>query len=415
MSMSGSLGETFRSLSSRSLRRYLAAQQLSMVGTWLQATAAAWIVLTLSGSPLDVGISTALQFGPILVIGPYAGSLADRWPRRSIMLVTQAAAAADVGALAALTALHDLHVAEVWVLVFFFGLLDAFDSPARQSLLSDLAGPDAITNATALSDMTGTLARMAGPTIGAALIAWRGPAACFAADAVTYVIVVAVLVSLHLPRRGPAARPPGSGTARQGLRYAWREREIAAILCLIFLTGIFGFNNQVLFSAIARIDLHSVLWFGLLNSIFAVGALAGSLTVARAASASASADARWPATAAALLGLLLSLAGLVKILPLLVAGVAGIGYAGAVLLSASAGRIQTLTREDMRGRMMALFSAGFLGTAVIGGPLSGWVTQHSVWLGLVVMGLGCIGGAAVSLLLASGWLLPRPHVTRLPG
>ncbi|MGH3275598.1 MAG: MFS transporter [Streptosporangiaceae bacterium] len=249
-------------------------------GTWLQATAAAWIVLTLTGSPLDVGVCAALQFGPILVLGPYGGSLADRWPRRSIMLVTQSAAAVVVGALGVLTVLRDVRVGEVWLLVFFFGVLDAFDSPARQSLLSDLAGPEAITNAAALSDLTATLARMAGPVLGAALIAWSGPAWCLAADAASYVIVVAVLVSLRLPRAVPAARPPGSGTARQGLRYAWREREIAAVLCLMFVAGIFGFNNQVLFSAIAR-DLRSVWWFGLLNSVLAAGALAGSLTVAR--------------------------------------------------------------------------------------------------------------------------------------
>lgn len=411
MSFRNSLRETFRSLSSRQLRRYLAAQQLSMIGTWLQATATIWIVLTLSGSALDVGISSALQFGPILLIGPYAGSVADRWPRRSIMLVTQSLAAADIGALAVLTSLHEIHVLEVWILVFIFGLLDAFDSPARQSLLSNLAGADAATNATALSDVTATLARIAGPAVAAGIIAVQGPAACFAADTVTYLIVVATLATIHPESRHAPGESPGSAATRKGFIYAWQEREIAAILCLVFLVGIFGFNNQIVFSVIARSDLHSVLWFGGLNSMLAIGALAGSLTVARSATVSS----RWPVTSAILLGLMLWLIGLIRPLAVLVPAVVCAGFAGAVFLSSSAGRLQILTREDMRGRVMALFSVGFLGTAVLGGPLAGFVTQHSVSRALLIMGSGCVAGAALSVLLTSGMRLSQRSEGNAPG
>lgn len=380
----------FRSLSVVHFRRYLLAQQLSLVGTWLQGTASTWLVLTLSGSAVQVGITGAFQFGPLLIIGPYSGVIADRWPRRKIMIVTQSIAALDVGMLAGLTFSHVIRVPEVWLLAFIFGVLDAFDSPARQGLLSDLAGIDQVVNATALSELTNTLARLVGPALAGVLILWRGPAVCYAADAISYLIVVAALLSIPVAsaRRVKSAHPR---TARAGLTYAWRAKPILAVIIAVFMLGIFAFNSQVMLSALVRSHHHSPLWFGLLNTVLGIGALVGSLLIARLPRMRVNITLIW----AALTACALADVAAFPAWPLITLAVGLVGLTGAAFLSSAGGVLQLLTREEMRGRVMALFSSAFLGTAVIGGPLMGYVIEHrNVADAFLVAAAGCVAGTA---------------------
>lgn len=381
---------TFRSLSAVYFRRYLVAQQLSLVGTWLQGTASTWLVLTLSGSAVKVGITGALMFGPMLTIGPYAGVIADRWSRRKIMVVTQSAAALDVGLLAGLTFAHVIRVPEVWLLAFMFGVLDAFDSPARHGLLSDLAGIDQVVNATALSGLTDTLARLAGPALAGTLILWRGPAVCYAIDAISYLIVVVALMSIPVnsARRDRAAQPKA---VRAGLAYVWRTKPILAVMIAIFTLGIFAFNSQVMLSALVRSHHHGPLWFGLLNTVLGAGALIGSLLIARLPRARVNSPLIW----AALTACALAAVGVFSSWAVITVAVGLVGLTSAAFLNSGGGVLQLLTLEEMRGRVMALFSSGFLGTAVIGGPLMGYVIQHDdVAAAFVVAAAGCIAGTA---------------------
>lgn len=381
----------FRSLSVVYFRRYLLAQQLSLLGTWLQGTASTWLVLTLSGSAVKVGITGAFLFGPLLIIGPYSGVIADRWPRRRIMIVTQSVAALDVGLLAGLTFSHVIRVPEVWLLALIFGVLDAFDSPARQGLLSDLAGIDQVVNATALSDLTNTLARLAGPALAGLLILWRGPAICYTIDAISYLIVVAALLSIPVDSasRAEAAHP---GAVRAGLIYVWRTKPILAVMIAIFTLGIFAFNSQVMLSALVRSHHHGPLWFGLLNTVLGTGALIGSLLIARLPRARANVPLIW----AALTACALASVAVFSAWPLITTLTVGlVGLTGAAFLSSGGGVLQFLTREEMRGRVMALFSSGFLGTAVIGGPLMGYVIEHrNVVDAFLVAATGCVSGTA---------------------
>lgn len=381
---------TFHSLSVAHFRRYLVAQQLSMVGTWLQGTASTWLVLTLSGSAVKVGITGAFLFGPMLIIGPYTGVIADRWPRRKIMIVTQSIAALDVGFLAGLTLSHAIRVPEVWLLAFVFGVLDAFDSPARHGLLSDLTGIDRVVNATALSDLTDTLARLTGPALAGVLILWRGPGICYAIDAISYLIVVVALLSIPVnsARRAKAEHPRA---VRAGLVYVWRTKPILAVMIAIFTLGIFAFNSQVMLSALVRSHHHGPLWFGLLNTVLGVGALIGSLLIARLPRARVNAPLIWAGLTACALASVAAFSAW----PLIIIAVGLVGLTGAAFLSSGGGVLQLLTREEMRGRVMALFSSGFLGTAVAGGPLMGYVIQHrNVADAFLVAAAGCIAGTA---------------------
>lgn len=379
------------SLRTKYFRRYLAAQQLSLVGVWLQATASTWLVLKLGGSAFDVGITAAFQFGPLLALAPYAGAMADRWPRRKIMMVTQTFAAVEAAVLAALALTHVVVIAEIWALAFLFGILDAFDAPARQGLLVDLSGVSEVVSATAWVDLAVTVSRIVGPALAGALIAWTGPGICYAIDAGSYVVVLASLSSMRLPQgaRSNMERRP----TRAGIRYVRSNNVILCVLVAVFLVGIFGFNSQVMFSALVRGHHHGAIWFGLINTAFGTGAVVGSSLIGRYRRV----DARLPIGCAIVMTCALTLAAAAPAWGVIVLAIALLGLGGAAFLSASAGVLQVLADRAMRGRVMALFSSGFLGTSVIGGPLMGLVIEHGgVSVAFILAGIGCLAGAAIA-------------------
>jgi MFS family permease len=394
-----SLRWNFRSLATPVFRRYLFVQQVSQLGTWFQAIATTWLVLTLSHSPGAVGITSACQFGPLFILGPYAGTVSDRWPRYRIMIATQMAAAVVVLIFAVLTVTHQISIIEIWLLSIVFGILDAFDSPARQGIIADLTVGDQLSNGIALSDLTVTIGRLAGPPLAGLIVVLSGTSACFFINAGSYLLVVIVLLTIHRNSSTAEAADIGPNPVRSGVRYILGNSPLLSVLALVFIVGIFGFNFQVLFSALAADTRSGVVWFGAYNGILGFGAVAGSLFVARLREPPVGA----PFVSALLMGGSLVIISLLQAQAIVASAALIAGVSSAVLLSASASLLQISTADNMRGRVMSMFSMGFLGTAVIGGPLTGYIIQEwDVNVGFGVAGIGCLVAALVSFLLLKG-------------
>jgi len=392
---------TFRSLSIYNFRLFFISQVVSMSGTWMQAVAQNWLVLQLTGSSVDLGITVGLQFGPVLVLGAWAGALADRIDKRRLFMATQTAAALFALILAALTFTDVVTVWMIWVLAGLTGVATALGLPAWQSFVYEMVGPDDLTNAVGLNAVMINSSRIVGPAIGGLLIAAVGVAPCFLINAVSF---VAVIVALAVMRTGelrpskPVPREPGQ--VRAGLRYVWRTPALRIPLVMMAVVSTLAYNYSVVLPLLTK-DVYGRGGgaYGALFAAMGVGALAGALFMASRARPSrrllvASTFAFGVAT------VLLAVApgylwGMALLVPLGAAGVLFIGTTNSLL--------QLNADDAMRGRVMALWAVVFLGSTPIGGPLTG----------LIVRGFGvrtaiAVGGVA-ALATAAGayWALRR--------
>src|SRR6185436_2846246 len=251
--MSAGLRRSFDSLNVPNYRRYFAGQIVSISGNWMQMVAEVWLVLSLTGSGLAVGLTTALQFLPILLFGAWGGVLADRFPKRKLLMVTQALMAIPALVLLALTAGGAVAPWMVFVLVFLRGSINAVDNPTRQSFAIEMVGPDRVVNAVSLNSVLVHSARLVGPTLAGLLIVSVGVEPCFALNALTF---AAMIVALWLmdPRelRTPPRIEREPGAVRAGLRYVRHTPELAVPLGLMALVGTFGLNFQVTLPLLAR-------------------------------------------------------------------------------------------------------------------------------------------------------------------
>ncbi len=369
----------FAALKVRNYRLYATGSLISNVGTWMQRVAQDWLVLALTGSAGALGLTTGLQFLPILLFSPIAGVFADRFAKRHVLMVTQvvmATMAAILGILAVTGAVEAWHV---YVIAFLFGTGAAFDTPARQAFVNEMIGKQLLTNAVALNSATFHLARMVGPAIAGVIIALLGSGV----RATGWVILVnalsysAVLVSLKLMRTEelrPAPRVPrAKGQLRAGIAYVRSRADIVLVMGVVFSAGTFGLNFQMTTALMAtEVYDKGAGEYGMLGSIVAVGSLAGALLAARRTTSRQ----RLVVGSGIAFGAVTMVAGLMPsyltfalILPLC-------GFTALTLITAANAFVQMAVDSSMRGRVMALYMAVFLGGTPFGAPLLGWIADH---------------------------------------
>ncbi|HSU36904.1 MAG TPA: MFS transporter [Propionibacteriaceae bacterium] len=401
-------GGMFAALVSRNYRIYLAGSFVSNIGTWMQRVAQDWLVLELSnGSALAVGVTTGLQFLPMLLLTPYGGLIADRFDKRRILKITQSWLALCAAVLGLLAVTGVATTEHVYLLALLFGVGTAFDNPARQTFVSELAGPEHLPNAIGLNSATFHSARIVGPALAGLLIAAFGSGWAILSNAVTYAAFIAALLLIDARRltiTPPAAR--AKRQIREGLAYVRRHDKILLVMCVAFFVGTFGLNFQMTSALMAQQEFgKGPAAYGVLGSIMAVGSLAGALMAARRRIAP---SARFVVIMALVFSAIEVAAGLMPtywtfaaILPLL-------GFAALLTLTAANASIQLGVDPQLRGRVMALYMMLLLGGTPIGSPILGWIGEvfGPRWT-LIGGGLAAAAGVLISSALL--WRRQRKH------
>ncbi len=365
---------TFRSLRARNYRLFFFGQMASQVGTWAQSIAIGWLVLDLSDdSGLAVGTVTALIALPTLVLGLWGGVAADRWDKRMLLLGAQVVQGTASAVLAVLVVTDVVELWMVFALAFVSGLAQVVDNPTRNAFVPELVEDGDLANAIGLNGAIAQTARIIGPAIAGGLIVWVGTGICFALDAVSFLAVIAALLAMRpseLHRHPPTPRAPGQ--IRAGLRYTWRTFDLRSGLLIMVVLGTFGLNWGVVFPLLAKVTFGTdAAGFGLMTTAMSVGALAGSLTVARRGLRSATATV-WGGIA---MGVAVCVAACAPSELAFLLLLPPVGAAMLVHMGSMNGFLQSHVDPAMRGRVMALYSMTVFGLLPIGGPVAGWVGE----------------------------------------
>ncbi|MFD4265833.1 MFS transporter [Rhodococcus sp. NPDC058481] len=391
--LSAAAQQTFASLATPNFRRYFGGQAVSMVGTWMQAVAQAWLVLQLTGSGTALGLVVALQTLPVLLFGPYGGVVADRLDKRRLMIGLQSMMGVLALVLGVLTVTHTVTLWQVYVLAFLLGVNNSFENPARQAFVLEMVGPEDLRNAVSLNSVLVNAARAVGPAIAGIVIATGGLGFCFLLNAVSFVAVVASLVTLDVAALRPA--PPAQrrpGQLREGLRYVRRTPTLLVPLLMMALVGCLAYEFQVVLPVLARDTFGGdASVYGFMTAAMGVGAVAGGLFVAARGKTGV------PALvgAATLFGVLIAAAALAPTLWLELVVLVLVGAASVGFLSIGNSTLQLEAEPGMRGRVMALWSVAFLGSTPVGGPIAGAVAEQ--FGGRVALAMG-----AAACLVAAG-------------
>jgi len=371
--VSAGLRRSLSSLAVPNYRRYFTGQVVSLSGNWMQMIAEMWLVLHLTGSGVAVGVTSALQFAPILLFGAYGGLLADRFPKRTVLLLTQVVMALPALALWALTTSGSVELWMVFALVFARGMVNAVDNPTRQSFVIEMVGPERVVNAVSLNSVIVQMARIVGPALAGILIAAFGVVPCFALNALTFVAMIAALWGMDPARlhTEPVA-PRAPGAIRAGLRYVIRTPELAVPLALMALVGTLGFNFQVILPLLAKFSFGGGAGsYAVLVCSMGVGSIVAALINGNQGKTGS----KVIATASLAFGVAALLSAAMPDLILEAVTLAALGAAAVIFVSSVNSTIQLAVSAEMRGRVMALFSIVFLGSTPIGGPLTGWLAE----------------------------------------
>jgi MFS family permease len=395
---------TFSSvLKHRNYRLFFVGQVISNTGTWMQRVAQAWLVLSLTHSPVAVGILALCQFMPFTLFSLVAGVVVDRldaWRTVISTQITQMLLASTIAVLALAGVAQTWHV---YVIAALMGLVQVLDAPSRQSLTFRMVGPAELPNAISLNSGIFNGARIFGPALAGVLIAAVGTGVCFAANAVSYVAVIAGLLLMRPQEFHAVGRRDRPRTLladlKEGISFARREQEVWLILVLVFVMSTFCLNFNVLLPVLAKHTLHAgPETFGALSALFGVGALIGALISAHVSRATVGTTAIGSA-GFALCELLLA--------PVRSTAVAGLllflaGICFTTWSSNSNSLIQLAAPDYLRGRLIGLYFFAFAGTGTAGGILSGWLTAAGGTE--LAFGVAGIAGLSVSLLT---WLRSR--------
>jgi MFS family permease len=411
---------TFRSLRVRNYRLFAAGQIVSLSGTWGQRVAQDWLVLELSGnSGVALGITTGLQFLPVLLFGLYGGVLADRYDKRKLLIGAQAA----MGVLALLLALLDLSGAvqlwHVYALAFALGLASVVDTPVRQAFVVEMVGPDDLPNAVSLNSATFNSARIIGPALAGIAIAAVGTGWVFAANALSYVAVLIGLRAIRTAELFPSKRlERAKGQLREGLSYVRARPDLLVPMVLVFMVGTFGLNFQITLALVVKeVFGRSAGSYGLLSAFLAVGSLLGALMSARR---SGPPRQRTLFAAVLVFGLLEVAVGLAPSYELMALLLVPTGMAVLTFTTTANAIIQLGSAPQVRGRVMALYILVFLGGTPVGAPVIGALAEafgprSSIVVGGLITALSGVVAAVVmarvrSLRLEAHLVRRRPHV-----
>ena len=353
---------------------------------------------------------------PALVLSPYAGLLADRFPKRRVLLLTQLSMAVVSLVLGVLATAGWAEIWHVYLLALLFGVATAFDAPARQSFVVEMVGPDDLSNAVGLNGASFNTARVVGPALAGVLIAWFGTGPVILANGVSYGAVIASLLLLRVADlQTPPRAERGRGMIRDGVRYLVRRPELMMVVTTVFFMGMFGLNFQLTSALMATKEFgKGAQGFGILASIFALGSLTGALLAARRARPRM----RIVMGGAVAFGVMEIVAGLMPTYWTYVAVLPVMGLAAMTMLNTANATMQLSVTPTMRGRVMALYMAMLMGSTTVGSPFIGWIGQTfgarwTLIVGGVLTMLGAFG-AAFFYRRKTG-LSVRPHLLPRPG
>jgi MFS family permease len=390
--------DTIRSLKHRNFQLFFSGQIISLVGTWMDMVAEAWLVYRLTGSSLLLGTVTFAGQLPVLLISPFAGLVADRLNRRKIVITTQFASMIIAGILAGLTLSKHVTVEQVIILAALMGVVNAFDIPARQSFLVEMVGREDLMNAIALNSSMFNAARIIGPSIAGILVASFGEGWCFFANSVSYIAVIAGLLLMKVPPRPRAAESvsPFEHIA-EGFRFVRHAGPIRALLLLVGLVSLVAMPYAVLMPVFASKILHgNARTLGILMTSAGLGALIGALMLASRRGVKGLS--RIVSIACAAFGLTLILFSFSHWWILSAVLLIPVGFSVMTQMGSTNTLIQSMVPDRLRGRTMAVYSMMFLGVAPFGALLSGWSADrigapHTLAIGGVIAILGAIAFA----------------------
>jgi MFS family permease len=392
--------ETFSSFRARNFRLFFGGQMISQIGNWLTLIAQTLLVLQRTGSGVAVGLLTACQFLPVLVLGPWAGLKADRSDKRRLLFVVQCFAMVQSTALAAFAFVHGAPVWILFAIALAGGVATAFDNPARRSFVVEMVPEAQVQNAVSLNSALMTGSRVIGPALAGALITTVGYGWCFVVDAVSYLAVLAGLWAMRPDElRAAPVTPKAKGQIRAGLRYVTTLPELWIPLAVMTVIGTLAFNFQVVMPLfVKRTFSGNDASFTMLYSVISVGSLVGALATARR---SRSGIGTVILTAAAFGVAMLALAAAPTLALAYPLGVL-VGLSSIAFMTSSTAIVQLRADPSMRGRVLALQAMVFLGSTPIGGPILGAICEaYGARAGLATGGVGCLVAAG------GGWLAAR--------
>ena len=392
------MSPTFAALQNFNYRLWTVGAIVSNTGTWMQRVAQDWLVLTVltENSGVAVGITTGLQFGPMLLLAPVAGLLADRLPKRWLLMATQASSGLWALILGLLVVTGTAELWHVYVLAGLLGVSSAIDAPARQTFVSEMVARDQLSNAVGLNSASFHVARMIGPALAGVLIAAFGTGPVFLINAATFGATLVALTQMRVRELIPMPHAVrAKGQIREGMRYVRGRPDIMLIMAIVGVVGTFGLNFQMTTALMARLEFDKgASAYGLLGSIMAIGSLAGALLAARRERPRL----RLIVGAAGAFGVFALLASVMPTYELFAISLVPVGLTSLTMMTAANATVQLTTEPEMRGRVMSLYMAIFMGGTPVGAPVIGWVgeTFGAPWT-IAIGGIAALTVSVVAL------------------
>lgn len=400
------MSPTFASLKIRNYRIYASGSIVSNVGTWMGRVGQDWLVLTVltNHSATALGTVTGLQFLPFLILAPFTGMIADRFPKRRILFISQTALALSALTLAILTLTGNVQLWHVYAVAFFQGVATAIDNPARQTFVSEMVPREYLTNAVGLNSASFNMGRLIGPGLAGLVIAWVGTGVALLVNGLSFFFVILSLASMRATELMPTERVRGKGQIRQGFAYVRSRPDLMLVMFLVFMLGTFGMNFQITTALMAtKVFDKGATEYGLLGSILAIGSLAAALLSARRK------NPRLRVLLIALAGFVAStlLAAIAPTYDLFALALIPVGLCALTTMTTANAMVQLSVDAQMRGRVMALYMAILMGGTPIGSPFIGWLGDHAGprW----TIGVGTVA-VALALVVTAVLLTRRDNV-----
>jgi MFS family permease len=398
-----------RAFAHRNYRLFFFGQLISLIGMWMQQVAQAWLVLQLTGDPFLLGLVAAMQFLPVMVLGLFGGLIADALPKRPTLIATQVVQMVLAFVLFGLTATGAVEVWQILVLALLLGITNAVDMPTRQSFVVEMVGREDVANAVALNSAVFNGARIVGPAIAGLTIGAFDISVAFLLNGISF---IAVIVGYGMMRDEELDSPPVldrprtvravGRTLAEGIRYVRRTDLVLLATVTVGLVSLFGMNFGVIIPALARDVLHTdATGYGFLMAASGIGSLIAALSIAFSARSRPAMIAR----GALILGLAEIAAAAIHVFPLALLAMAFVGF-GAIGMAATANTvIQLAVPDELRGRVMSVYTTVFVGSSPVGGLLMGWIaSRFGVEVSLAIGGIAC----ALLGLIAFWWLRRIP-------
>jgi MFS family permease len=387
---------TFSALHIRNFRLFIFGQGISMCGTWMQTIAVSWLVLKMTHSGTQLGLVIAAQFLPILILGVWGGVVADRFSKRRLLYFTQSLAGILALTFGILVLTHVITLWMIYVLSVSFGLVLVVDNPTRQAFVSEMVGRDQLKNAITLNSTMVNMARVIGPSFAGILIATVGIGTCFVVNAASYGAVLIALYLMNGKELNPSPKTPREpGQIRAGLTYVWSEPKLKSTLLMMLIIGTFAYEFPVILPLFATVTLHGdAKTYSILMAATGVGAIAGGIYTASQATTRET-QLVWSAI---LFGVSILLASIMPGLVTAIIMLVVVGMLSVLFIALGNTTLQLTSEPRMRGRVMALWMIAFAGTTPIGGPIIGFISDHSnPRVGLATGGLSAVIAGGVGL------------------